>query len=174
MAELSRDFLLKVEDQTGAISHRCRCPSNHPPLCNVHHLHPQLIPTTHTQAGPLLAPITAPYKQKVFPPCVDKGGRRVAKTHLHENTAAPCRFLYSLHSTGINSSGAAPPPILNCNNPRWAYKGQWRRVYMVVGGAESSKSEFGTTALSFKTNPQSGLHLASELPISKGINFQQI
>ena len=45
---------------------------------------------------------------------------------------------------------------------------------VVGGGAESSKSEFGTTALSFKTNPQSGLHLASELPISKGINFQQI
>ena len=170
MAELSRDFLLKVEDQTGAISHRCRCPSNHPPLCNVHHLHPQLTPTTHTQAGPLLAPITAPYKQKVFPPCVDKGGRRVAKTHLHENTAAPCRFLYSLHSTGINSSGASPPPILNCNNPSLSGGGcTWWE-----GGAESSKSEFGTTALSFKTNPQSGLHLASELPISKGINFQQI
>ena len=98
----------------------------------------------------------------------------MAKTHLHENTVAPCRFLYSLHSTGINSSGAAQPPILNCNNPSRAYKGQWRRVYMVVGGgAESSKSEFGTTALSFKTNPQSGLQLASELPISKGINFQQ-
>ena len=73
------------------------CP-NHPLPCP----NPSYPPTlkqdlSNPPSPPLLAPITAPYKQKVFPPCVDKGGgRRVAKTHLHENTVAARRrrFLY--------------------------------------------------------------------------------
>ena len=40
---------------------------------------------------------------------------------------------------------------------------------MVVGGAESSKSEFGTTALSFKTNPQS----VRSAPCFRTANFKR-
>ena len=96
-----------------------------------------------TPSPPLLAPITAPYKQKVFPPCVDKGGKKAGKNSLTRE-----------HSSSLSLSLLCI--LAACTHyepPLWTADCWHIRRGGVVRGVGGSNSEFGTTALSFKTTP---------------------
>ena len=78
-------FLLKVSPDRGNLSQvslPVQTIPSPPPNPSYPPTLKQDLSNTPSPLPPLLAPITAPYKQKVFPPCVDKGGKKAGKNSL--------------------------------------------------------------------------------------------